>query len=121
MLLLSAAAVGTLLLAGAHSFAVGTVALILIGFWHGGGSGRHAVPAVVYFGLRSFSRPNRSDLDRVHTSAWRFGPVLMGRVYDVTGSYAALLMTLAGGTFVIALLMAFMPEYERSAVQTAVA
>ena len=53
--------------------------------------------------------------------AGALGPVLMGRVYDVTGSYAALLMTLAGGTFVIALLMAFMPEYERSAVQTAVA
>ena len=41
------------------------------------------------------------------------GPVLMGRAFDATGSYSALLTQLAVGTFLIAALMLLMPRYER--------
>ena len=65
-----------------------------------------------YFGLRSFST--------LYGLTWTFyavagavGPVLMGRAFDATGSYEALLVQLAAGTLVVAALMLMLPAYRR--------
>jgi cyanate permease len=63
-----------------------------------------------YFGLRSFS-----TLYGFTWTAYAFagavGPVLMGRAFDATGSYATLLVVLAGGTAVAGGLMGLLPRY----------
>ena len=43
--------------------------------------------------------------------AGAIGPLLMGMAFDVTGSYTLLLVVLAGGTFVSALLYLCLPRY----------
>src|SRR5689334_23705269 len=89
--LLSAAAVGTFLLAGAHSFPVGVVAAALIGF--GSGGELDVTPYLLsrYFGLRSIST--------LYGFSWMalgfsgiVGPILMGRAFDATGSYETVLI-----------------------------
>ena len=42
------------------------------------------------------------------------GPILMGRAFDATGSYTALLTQIRHGTFLIAGLMLLMPGYARA-------
>ena len=63
-----------------------------------------------YFGLRSFSV--------LYGLTWTFyavagaiGPVLMGKAFDLTGSYEALLVRLSIGTFAVGSLMLFLPRY----------
>jgi cyanate permease len=63
-----------------------------------------------HFGLRSFSV--------LYGFTWTFyavagalGPVLMGRAFDVTGSYQTFLVQVAGGTLAVAALMLFLPRY----------
>ena len=63
-----------------------------------------------YFGLRSFSV--------LYGLTWTFyavagaiGPILMGKAFDVTGSYQALLAQLALATVAVAVLMLFLPRY----------
>jgi hypothetical protein len=87
---------------------------VLIGFSMGGEA--DVVPYLVarYFGLRSFSV--------LYALTWTFyavagaiGPVLMGKVFDLTGSYERLLVWLAVATLVIAPLMFLLPRYEKAA------
>jgi MFS family permease len=63
-----------------------------------------------YFGFRSFS-----TLYGLTWTAYAFagaiGPILMGRAFDLTGSYAALLSATAAATVGVALLMLLMPAY----------
>ena len=108
--LLSIAALGTFLLSGADSLAMGVLAAALIGFGMGGEA--DVIPYVLarYFGLRSFSV--------LYGFTWTFyafagalGPVLMGKAFDVTGSYEALLVRLAFVTLAVASLMLFLPAY----------
>jgi MFS family permease len=108
--LLSTAALGTLLLSGADSLAVGVLAAALIGLGMGGEA--DVTPYLIsrYFGLRSFSV--------LYGLTWTFyavagaiGPILMGKAFDVTGSYETLLVQLALATFVVAALMLFLPRY----------
>jgi len=112
--LLAGAALGTYLLSSAASLTVGVIAAGLIGFSMGGEA--DVIPYLVarYFGLRSFSV--------LYALTWTFyavagalGPVLMGKAFDATGSYAALLVWLAIAIIVIAPMMLLLPRYQASA------
>ena len=63
-----------------------------------------------YFGLRSFSTLYGFSWT-AYAIAGAIGPLLMGMAFDVTGSYTLLLVVLAGGTFVSALLYLCLPRY----------
>ena len=110
-ILLTAAALGTFLLSGAHTVAMGVVAAALIGLGMGGEADVTPYLLSRYFGLRSFSV--------LYGLTWTFyavagavGPVLMGKVFDATGSYETLLVRLAIGTLAISSLMLLLPRYD---------
>ena len=111
--LLASAALGTYVLSGADTLAVGVVAAVLIGFGMGGEADVTPYLLSRYYGLRSFSV--------LYGLTWTFyavagavGPVLMGRAYDMTGSYESLLVQLAVVTIAVAALMLFLPRYARA-------
>jgi MFS family permease len=112
LVLLALAALGTFMLSGAHSFATGALAAMLIGFGMGGES--DVIPYLLsrYFGLRSFST--------LYGLTWTaaalagvVGPILMGRAFDATGSYEAMLVRLAALTLLVATSMLALPGYAR--------
>jgi len=109
--LLAIASLGTFLLAGAHSFATGTLAAALIGFGMGGEL--DVVPYLLsrYFGLRSLSTLYSFNYLAMAVAA-SIGPVLMGRAFDSTGSYETLLVTLASGMLIVSTLMLALPRYD---------
>jgi MFS family permease len=111
--LLSIAALGTYLLAGAHSLTLGIIAAALIGF--GMGAEADVTPYILsrYLGLRSFAMLYGFTWT-AYAIAGAVGPILMGRAFDATGSYTAFLAQLALATFLIAALMLLMPGYERA-------
>jgi MFS family permease len=111
--LLSIAALGTYLLAGAQSLTFGVIAAALIGFGMGGEA--DVTPYILsrYLGLRSFGMLYGFTWT-AYAIAGAVGPVLMGRAFDATGSYTALLTQLAVGTFLIAGLLLLMPGYDRA-------
>jgi MFS family permease len=111
--LLSVAALGTYLLAGAQSLTFGVLAAALIGF--GMGAEADVTPYILsrYLGLRSFAMLYGFTWT-AYAIAGAVGPILMGRAFDATGSYTTLLTQLAIGTFLIAALMLLMPGYERA-------
>jgi MFS family permease len=111
--LLSVAAFGTYLLAGADSLTFGLIAAALIGF--GMGAEADVTPYILsrYLGLRSFAMLYGFTWT-AYAIAGAVGPILMGRAFDATGSYTALLTQIAIGTFLIAALMLLMPGYERA-------
>jgi MFS family permease len=109
--LLVMAGLGTFLLSGASSLAAAVLAATLIGFSMGGEA--DVIPFLVarYFGLRSFSV--------LYALTWTFyaiagaiGPVLMGKAFDASGSYATLLLWIAGSIIVVAPLMLVLPRYD---------
>jgi cyanate permease len=115
--LLVLAAAGTFLLSQAHSLAEGAIAAALIGFGMGGEADVTPYLLSRYFGLRAFST--------LYGLTWTFyaiagaiGPVLMGRVFDMTGSYEALLSRLAVATVLVGALMLLMPRYRPTVVAT---
>ena len=110
--LLSIAALGTYLLGGAQSLTMGVTAAALIGF--GMGAEADVTPYILsrYLGLRSFATLYGFTWT-AYAIAGAVGPVLMGRAFDATGSYTALLTQLAIGTFLIAALMLLMPRYDQ--------
>ncbi len=102
--LLLAMAAGMFLLSSSAAVWVACVAVILIGTGLGGEADITPYLLTRYFGLRSFSA--------LYGLTWTFyalagaiGPVLFGRVFDTTGSYASLLGVGAGVTAVAGLLM----------------
>lgn len=115
LILLSVSGCGILLLINTHSVTVGILAAFLIGIGLGGES--DVVPYLLtrYFGLRSFS-----TLYGFTWTAYAVGTalssVLMGRIFDLTGSYQSLLTQLAVLTFVAAGLMLFMRPYPTAQV-----
>jgi predicted MFS family arabinose efflux permease len=113
--LLAIAALGTFLLAGAHSLTIGALSAVLIGLGMGGEADVTPYLLSRYFGLRSFSM-----LYGLTWTAYAFagaiGPVLMGKAFDATGSYETLLVRLAVSTLAVAALMLLMPRY-RDVVQ----
>jgi predicted MFS family arabinose efflux permease len=109
--LLSIAALGTLLLAGSSSFEAAALAAALVGF---GTAGEFdVIPYLLsrYFGLRSLS-----TLYGLNWTAWGLagaaGPVLMGRAFDSTGSYGAALVGFGVGTLAAAALTLTLPSYD---------
>jgi predicted MFS family arabinose efflux permease len=108
--LLAAAALGTYLLSGAQSLTMGVLAAALIGFGMGGEADVTPYLLSRYFGLRSFSLLYGLTWT-FYAAAGALGPILMGKAFDVTGSYEALLVRLALGTLAVAALMLFLPRY----------
>ncbi len=108
--LLALAAAGTFVLAGAQSLPAGVLAAALIGFGMGGEADVTPYMLSRYFGLRSFSVLYGLTWT-VYAVAGALGPVLMGRAFDATGSYEALLGTLAIGTLAVGGLMLLLPRY----------
>jgi predicted MFS family arabinose efflux permease len=110
MCLLSATAAGILVLSSAGSFPVALLAAVLIGL--GLGAEADITPYLLtrYFELRSFSTLYGFTWT-AYAIAGAMGPLLMGKAFDATGSYAVMLVVLASGTFVSAVLYLFLPRY----------
>ena len=108
--LLTMAALGTLLATGR-----------LAGAWRPGGGphwpgdgrrgGRHSVSALALFRLGAFSVLCGLTWT-AYAIAGAIGPILMGRAFDVAGSYATLLPVLAGVMLMVATMMLFLPRYQ---------
>jgi MFS family permease len=106
-------AAGIFLLARAHSFAAGSFAAALIGIGAGGEAAITPYLLTRYFGLRAFST--------LYGLTWTFyaaagatGPVILGRAFDATGSYASLLVTLAVALSFAAAMNLLLPKYSTS-------
>jgi MFS family permease len=110
--LLALAALGTYLLASAHSAVAGSLGAALIGLGMGGEADITPYLLSRYFGLRSFSALYGYTWT-AYALAGAVGPVLMGRVFDATGSYAILLSRLSVFTLLTATLMLLLPGYEK--------
>jgi MFS family permease len=109
--LFALSALGTFLLAGARSLPVGIEAAALIGFGMGGEGDVTPYLLSRYFGLKSFSTLYGFTWT-AYAIAGAVGPVIMGRAFDATGSYSALLTALAAVTLVAGSLMLLLPRYE---------
>jgi len=111
--MLLASAAGILLLARVGAFAPGCLAAALMGLGLGGEADITPYLLTRYFGLKSFST--------LYGLTWTFyavagglGPVILGRAFDLTGSYNRLL-TLLGFTIAgAAALMLLLPNYPKS-------
>ncbi len=112
MALLSIAALGTFLLAGAHSLAAGLLAAICIGFGAGG-----EVDVTPYLLSRHFGLRPLSTLYGLNWTAWglagALGAVVLGRSFDATGSYVPALIALGSITLGAAGLMWTLPPVPR--------
>ena len=105
--LLALAALGTFLLAGAHSFPMGLLAAALLGFGIGGETDVAPYLLSRYFGLRSISTLYGFTWTALGL-AGAVGPVLLGWAFDATGSYESTfvqlsLVTLGAGALMLAL------------------
>jgi MFS family permease len=104
------AAAGIFLLARANNFPAGCLAAVLIGIGAGGEAAITPYLLTRYFGLRAFST--------LYGITWTFyaasaaiGPVMLGRAFDSTGSYASLLIILAAGLGLAAAMNLLLPKY----------
>ncbi len=111
--LLIGVALGIALLASARHPVSALLAAALIGL--GLGAEADITPYLLtrYFGLRSFSTLYGFTWT-AYAIAGAIGPVVMGRAFDLTGSYESFLSILAGATLLSAFLMLTMPRYERA-------
>lgn len=106
-------AAGIFLLATAHSAVQGLAAAALIGFGLGGEADITPYLLTRYFGLRAFSTLYGITWTP-YAIAGAIGPVVMGRAFDLSGSYTTLLSVLAAGVFASALLFLLLPRYPTS-------
>lgn len=113
VLLATVMAAGIGLLSIAESAGTGVAAAALIGFGLGGEADITPYLLTRYFGFRSFSTLYGLTWT-AYAMAGGIGPVLLGRAFDLTGSYSALLTLLAGVTLVSAGLFALLPRYPES-------
>jgi MFS family permease len=104
---------GILLLARASSFPAGCVAAALIGVGAGGEAATTPYLLTRYFGLRSFSTLYGLTWT-FYAAAGAIGPVILGRAFDATGSYASLLVVLAAALGLAAAMNLFLPRYSDS-------
>lgn len=111
--LLTIAAIGTFLLAEDAPLSVAMIAAALVGFGTGGEVDVTPYLLSRYFGLRSLS-----TLYGLHWTAFglsgAIGPVVMGRAFDATRSYDAVLMVFAAVLVGTAALMLTLPVYDRA-------
>jgi MFS family permease len=110
MILLFTTAAGLLLLSDAKSVTTGITAAALIGFSMGGEADVTPYLLGRYFGLPSLGTLY-GFMWTAYAVAAALGSVLLGKAFDSTGSYTALLLRLALFTFVAGLLMLGMPRY----------
>lgn len=103
-------ALGIFVLARAAGFGSGSLAAILIGIGAGGEAATTPYLLTRYFGLRSFSTLYGFTWT-FYAAAGAIGPVILGRAFDVTGSYASLLTVLALALAVAALANFLLPRY----------
>jgi MFS family permease len=115
MTLLGIAASGVLVIAGARSAAVGALGAALVGV--GMGAEADITPYLLsrYFGLHAFSTLYGLTWS-AYAVAGALGPVLMGRAFDLSGSYSSFLTGLAALMLVAAALTLALPAYEREAI-----
>jgi MFS family permease len=118
--LLIGVAAGIQLLSSAHTPAIAIVAAALIGLGLGGEADITPYLLTRYFGLRSFSTLYGFTWT-AYAIAGAIGPVVMGRAFDLTGSYAVFLSVLASAGLVSAFLMLTMPQYDRTTEPVALA
>ena len=103
-------AVGVFLLARAGSFPAGCIAAALIGIGAGGEAATTPYLLTRYFGLRAFSTLYGLTWT-FYAAAGAIGPVLLGKAFDATGSYAYLLGILAAALAVAAAMNLLLPRY----------
>jgi len=108
--LLAIAAVGTFLLAGAHSSFMGFLGAACIGIGMGGEADVTPYLVARYFGLNSFSTLYGFTWT-AYAIAGAIGPVIMGKAFDATGSYQTLLSILSLLTLAAGALMFLLPSY----------
>jgi MFS family permease len=106
-------ALGIFLLARASSFSEGCLAAALIGVGAGGEAAITPYLLTRYFGLRSFSTLYGLTWT-FYAAAGAIGPVILGRAFDATGSYAALLVLLAAALGLAAATNLLLPRYSDS-------
>ncbi len=103
-------AIGVFLLARANSFPAGCVATALIGVGAGGEAATTPYLLMRYFGLRAFSTLYGLTWT-FYAAAGAIGPVILGRAFDVTGSYSSLLIILAAALGLSAATNLLLPRY----------
>jgi MFS family permease len=103
-------ALGIFLLARAQSFPAGCLAAALIGIGAGGEAATTPYLLTRYFGLRAFSTLYGLTWT-FYAAAGAIGPVILGRAFDVTGSYSSLLMLLAAALGLAAASNLLLPRY----------
>jgi len=110
--LLASAAAGIAILASGATAGAGFASAALIGLGLGGEA--DIVPYLLtrYFGLRSFSTLYGFTWT-AYAVAGAAGPVLMGRVFDLTASYSVLLSLLSLAALAAAALALALPAYPR--------
>ena len=108
-------AAGIFLLAYASSFPTGCLAAALIGLGAGGEAAITPYLLTRYFGLRSFSTLYGLTWT-FYAAAGAIGPVILGRAFDLTGSYTSLLVVLAAALALAAAMNLLLPKYSGSAV-----
>jgi predicted MFS family arabinose efflux permease len=106
-------ALGILLLARASSFPAGCVAAAFIGVGAGGEAAITPYLLTRYFGLRAFSTLYGLTWT-FYAAAGAIGPVILGRAFDVTGSYASLLTLLGAVLGLAAAMNLLLPSYADS-------
>jgi MFS family permease len=108
-------ALGVFLLARASSFPAGCLAAALIGIGAGGEAAITPYLLTRYFGLRAFSTLYGLTWT-FYAAAGAIGPVMLGRAFDATGSYASLLVLLAVALGLAATTNLLLPRYADSFV-----
>lgn len=108
-------AIGIFLLAQASNFPAGCMAAALIGVGAGGEAAITPYLLTRYFGLRAFSTLYGLTWT-FYAAAGAIGPVILGRAFDVTGSYASLLVILAGALGFIAITNLLLPPYSSTLI-----
>lgn len=103
-------AVGIFLLAGASRFPAGCLAAACIGIGVGGEAAITPYLLTRYFGLRSFSTLYGLSWT-LYAGAGAIGPVILGRAFDRTGSYAVVLSMLAAALGLAAAANLMLPRY----------
>jgi len=103
-------ALGIFLLARANRFSTGCVAVALIGIGAGGEAATTPYLLTRYFGLRGFSTLYGLTWT-FYAAAGAIGPVILGRAFDVTGSYTSLLGLLSAVLALAAMMNLLLPRY----------
>jgi len=108
-------AAGIFMLARASSFPAGCFAAALIGVGAGGEAAITPYLLTRYFGLRAFSTLYGLTWT-FYAAAGAIGPVILGRAFDLTGSYTSLLVVLAVALALAAAMNLLLPKYASSPV-----